>query len=151
MYKRKVRVLFVCTGNSARSQMAEAWARHLGGEWLEANSAGTAPKGVHPHTLTVMREAGVDMSVQSSKLLTPDLMAWADLIVTVCAHADAHCPVVPATVQKRHWPVADPVTSAGDEAQALHRFLAIRDELRERVQGIVGGLRLLARIDADDA
>ena len=151
MFKRKVRVLFVCTGNSARSQMAHAWARHLGAGWLEADSAGVAPKGIHPCTVTVMREVGVDVSAHVSKPLTPELIAWADLVVTVCAHADAQCPVIPVGTQKRHWPVADPAMFAGDDARALPMFRAARDELRERVEGILGGLRLLAATRQDRA
>lgn len=147
MYKRKVRVLFVCTGNSARSQMAEAWARARGGDWLEARSAGVTPATVHPHTITVMREVGIALDGHYSKPLTEELLAWADVVITVCAHADVHCPALPPAVQKRHWPLPDPAAVAGEPAAQLAAFRAVREQVRLYVDGLVGGIRLLARAD----
>lgn len=146
--KRKARILFLCTGNSCRSQMAEGWARHLGGDWLEARSAGIEAHGKDPRAIAVMGEAGVDISGQQSTRLTTDMLAWADTVVTVCGHADEHCPALPPGVQKIHWPIEDPARAAGTEEEVMAVFRAVRDEIRRRVEGLIGGLRLLARSDA---
>lgn len=148
MYKRKARVLFLCTGNSCRSQMAEGWARHLGGEWLEARSAGIEAHGKNPRAIAVMAEAGVDISPQESTRLTPDMLEWADLVVTVCGHADEHCPVLPAGTQKKHWPLADPAKATGSDAEIMATFRATRDDIRARVASLIGGMKMLARSDA---
>lgn len=137
MGNRKMRILFLCTGNSCRSQMAEGWANHLGGGALEARSAGIEAHGQNPRAIAVMREAGIDITSQASKRLTPELLAWADTVVTVCGHADEHCPVLPAHVQKRHWPLIDPARATGSDAEVLAQFRAIRDEVRERVRGLI--------------
>lgn len=137
MGNRKMRILFLCTGNSCRSQMAEGWANHLGGEAIEARSAGIEAHGQNPRAIAVMREAGIDITSQASKRLTPELLAWADTVVTVCGHADEHCPVLPAHVQKRHWPLTDPARATGTDAEVLAQFRAIRDEVRERVRGLI--------------
>lgn len=148
MYKRKVRILFLCTGNSCRSQMAEGWANHLGAHWVEARSAGITAHGKNPRAIAVMQEAGVDISQQSSKVLSPDMLEWADLVVTVCGHADEHCPALPPHVQKRHWPIEDPARATGTEEEILAKFRAVRDEIRGRVEGLLGGLVMMARSDA---
>jgi len=145
MYKRKARVLFVCTGNSCRSQMAEGWANHLGSEWLEARSAGIEAHGKNPRAIAVMRETGVDISHQESTKLTPGMLDWADLVVTVCSHADEHCPILPPRVQKKHWPLEDPAKTQGTEAEILEIFRVTRDEIRGRVEGMIGGMKMLAR------
>jgi arsenate reductase (thioredoxin) len=103
----KTRVLFLCTGNSCRSQMAEGWANHLGKDVLEATSAGIEAHGKNPRAIAVMKEAGVDISQQESRRVTSEMLAAADLIVTVCGHADEHCPVLPPGIEKRHWPFDD--------------------------------------------
>jgi len=147
MYKRKIRVLFLCTGNSCRSQMAEGWANRLGHEWLEARSAGIEAHGKNPRAIAVMREAGVDISHQESTRVTPEMLAWADLVVTVCGHADEHCPVLPSGVQKKHWPLEDPAKATGTEEQIMAKFRATRDEVRGRVEGLIGGIKMPARRD----
>ncbi len=151
MYKRKVKVLFLCTGNSCRSQMAEGWANHLGGDWLEAQSAGIEAHGKNPRAIAVMRDAGVDIESQESTRVTPEMIAWADLVVTVCGHADEHCPVLPAGVQKKHWPLSDPAKATGSEDEVMAVFRATRDEVRSRVEGLIGGLKMMARSDGSDA
>ncbi len=150
MYKRKARILFLCTGNSCRSQMAEGWANHLGGEWLEATSAGIEAHGKNPRAIAVMREAGVDISYQESTCVTPEMLASADLVVTVCGHADEHCPVLPPGVQKKHWPLEDPARASGTEEQIMTKFRATRDEIRHRVEGMIGGLKMMARSDSKE-
>jgi len=150
MYKRKVKVLFLCTGNSCRSQMAEGWANHLGSEWLEAQSAGIEAHGKNPRAIAVMREAGVDISGQESTRVTPEMLAWADLVVTVCGHADEHCPVLPPGVQKKHWPLEDPAKATGTEEEIMKVFRATRDEVKSRVEGVIGGMKLLAHSDSKE-
>ena len=150
MYKHKAKILFLCTGNSCRSQMAEGWANHLGGAWLEAASAGIEAHGKNPRAIAVMREAGVDISHQESTRVTPEMLAWADLVVTVCGHADEHCPVLPPGVQKKHWPLEDPAKATGTEEEIMAKFRATRDEVKSRVEGLIGGIKLLARSDSKE-
>ncbi|MGH7480013.1 MAG: arsenate reductase ArsC, partial [Candidatus Methylomirabilales bacterium] len=103
-----MKILFVCTGNSARSQMAEAFARNYGKGQAEASSAGIDPKGLHPFTVKVMKEKRIDVSRQESKALTDEMLRNADVVVTVCGHAAEHCPALPPHVRKLHWPIDDP-------------------------------------------
>ena len=102
---RKFRVLFLCTGNSCRSQMAEGWAKHLGGGIVEVESAGIESHGKNPRAIAVMYEAGVDISGQESTRVTDEMIARADIVVTVCGHADEHCPMLPPGKRKSHWPM----------------------------------------------
>ncbi len=147
MYKRKARILFLCTGNSCRSQIAEGWANHLGSEWLEATSAGIEAHGKNPRAIAVMREAGVDISHQESTRVNPEMLTWADLVVTVCGHADEHCPVPPPGVRKKHWPLEDPAKATGTEDEIMAKFRATRDEIKNRVEEMIGGIKILARSD----
>jgi len=131
------RILFLCTGNSCRSQMAEGWARHLGGDRLEVRSAGIEAHGKNPRAIAVMAEAGVDISGQESTRLTPAMLDGLDLVVTVCGHADEHCPVLPPGVRRIHWPLDDPARAEGSEAQVMATFRRSRDEIRARVQALL--------------
>lgn len=137
MRKRKLRVLFLCTGNSCRSQMAEGYARHLGHRWLEARSAGIEAHGKNPRAIAAMAEDGVDISGQESTQLAPEMLDWADLVISVCGHADTHCPALPAGVKKRHWPLDDPAQAAGSEEQITAKFRATRDTVRRLVEDLV--------------
>lgn len=141
LMKQKIRVLFLCTGNACRSQMAEGWANHLGGAWLEARSAGIEAHGKNPRAIAVMREAGVDTSHQESVKLTPDIFEWADLVVTVCGHADEHCPAAAPGVQRVHWPLEDPARATGAEEEIMTKFRDARDEVRRRVVELIENLR----------
>ncbi len=136
-----MRVLFLCTGNSCRSQMAEGWARALGGDGLEFQSAGIEAHGKNPRALQVMQEAGLDISAQESTRLTYDMLNWAELVVTVCGHADEHCPVLPPGTRKEHWPLNDPAKATGSDAEILGVFRASRDEIRQRVQNLIARLK----------
>jgi arsenate reductase (thioredoxin) len=136
----KTRILFLCTGNSCRSQMAEGWAKHLGGPWLTAQSAGIEAHGKNPRAIAVMREAGVDIAHQESTRVTDAMLRSADLVVTVCGHADEHCPVLPTGVKKVHWPLSDPAKATGTEDEILAQFRATRDEVRRRVAGLIDSL-----------
>ena len=131
-------MLFLCTGNSCRSQMAEGWLRHLGGERVEALSAGTDPKGVNPLTVRVMAEAGVDISAQRSKSVDEFLGQDLDLLVTVCGGAKESCPVFLGKVgERRHWPIDDPAEAQGTEEEVLTIFRRVRDEIRARVESFL--------------
>lgn len=130
-------VLFVCTGNSCRSQMAEGWARQLGGKWVEARSAGIESHGKNAHAIEVMREAGVDISRQESTKLTDEMLSSADCVVTVCGHADENCPAIPAATRKEHWPLDDPANATGREEEILAIYRASRDDIRRRVEDLI--------------
>lgn len=129
----KSKILFLCTGNSCRSQMAEGFARALAGDQWEVHSAGTAPAGVNPRAVKAMAEAGVDISVHTSKAIDPDLLKSADAVITLCGDAAESCPVTPPGVKRIHWPLPDPARAAGTEEEIMAAFRAVRDEIKERV------------------
>ncbi len=134
-----MKVLFLCTGNSCRSQMAEGWARRLHGELLEAHSAGIAPHGIDARAVQVMGEAGVDISGHRSKHVDELAGATFDWVVTVCDHAHEHCPVFPGAVRMLHVGFEDPprlAAGARDEAEALGHYRRVRDEIRAFVAGL---------------
>lgn len=130
-------LLFLCTGNSCRSQMAEGFARALGGEAVHAMSAGIESHGKNPRAIAVMAEAGVDIAGQESTRLDDAMLAAADYVVTVCGHADEHCPVLPPGVKKEHWPLADPAKATGSDEAILAEFRRTRDEIRDRVADLL--------------
>jgi len=117
--------------------MAEGWLRHLAGDRFEAFSAGIEAHGKNPRAIAVMREAGVDISKQESEILDPGLLQKIDLLVTVCGHADEHCPIVPASCEKQHWPFDDPAGAAGTENGIMDEFRRVRDQIRARVRTFV--------------
>ena len=130
-------LLFLCTGNSCRSQMAEGWARTLGGGRLLAESAGIEAHGKNPRAIAVMAEAGVDISGQESTVVSDEMLKRAAVVVTVCGHADEQCPVLPAGVRKIHWPLTDPAKATGSEEEILQQFRATRDEVKRRVESLL--------------
>jgi len=130
-------ILFLCTGNSCRSQMAEGWATFLGGGRVHAKSAGIEAHGKNPRAILVMEEAGVDIAQQESTRVTEEMLQWADLVVTVCGHADEHCPALPPQKRKLHWPLADPAKAAGSEAEITHQFRQTRDAVRQHVADLL--------------
>ncbi len=137
--QKKFKVLFLCTGNSCRSQMAEGWARHLRGDEIEAHSAGLIARGLNPRAVKVMAEAGVDISGHLSNKVDEMLEVPFDTIVTVCGHADANCPVFPGNVKALHHGFDDPPSLAMDaksEEEALGHFRRVRDEIRDFIQGL---------------
>jgi arsenate reductase len=140
MSQHKTQILFLCTGNSCRSQMAEGWGKHLGHEVAKFESAGIEAHGKNPRAIAVMREAGVDISGQESTRVTDEMIRRADIVVTVCGHADEHCPVLPPRVQKIHWPLSDPAKATGTEDEILAQFRATRDEVRRRVADLIQNL-----------
>jgi arsenate reductase len=133
-------ILFLCTGNSCRSQIAEGWARQLAGNRHTIQSAGIEAHGKNPRAIAVMQEAGVDISGQESTRVTDAMLDAADLVVTVCGHADEHCPALPAGTRKLHWPLNDPAKACGSEAEIMAVFRASRDDIRQRVSELLTGM-----------
>ena len=131
------RVLFVCTGNRARSQMAEGLLRHLAGGRFEVHSAGTEPKGLAANTIEVMREIGVDVSGQRSKHVDVYAGQRFDYVITVCDSARQSCPVFPGGGERIHWDVEDPADTIARGDGPLDAFRAARDELRRRIEEFV--------------
>jgi len=136
---KPLRLLFVCTGNRARSQMAEGWARQLAPPGVEVMSAGTQPnpKGVHPLAIEVMKEKGVDISRYRPKALR-ELAGEFDYVITVCSEADAACPTLPARRARLAWHLPDPDAATGSEAEVREFFRRIRDELERRLREFFG-------------
>ncbi|HMX43952.1 MAG TPA: arsenate reductase ArsC [Elusimicrobiota bacterium] len=135
----KRKILFLCTGNSCRSQMAEGWARHLLGETIEPYSAGIETHGLNPRAVRVMTEAGVDISGHRSKTLADLRGVTFDLVVTVCGHAQEHCPIFPGNTKVIHAGFDDPpklAASAKTEEEALCHYRRVRDEIRTFVRGL---------------
>jgi arsenate reductase len=131
----KPRVLFLCTGNSARSQMAEAFLRKYAGERFEVYSAGLEPSVINPLTVQVMGEVGVDMSEHYAKPLTIYLgKMHFGYLITVCSRADEKCPVFPGMGQRLHWPFDDPAAAEGSAEQRLAIFRRVRDEIEQKVK-----------------
>jgi len=137
LMERPIKVLFVCTGNSARSQMAEGFTRHYGQGRVEALSAGMEPSRLNPYAVKVMREKGIDISRQYSKAFDETLARQMDLVVTVCGHANESCPVLPPDVKRLHWPLEDPAAATGSEAEIQARFREVRDLIEVRVRDLV--------------
>lgn len=129
------RVLFICSGNSARSQMAEGWLRSIGGDRFDARSAGTRPRDtIHPLALQVMSEVGIDMSNHQTKGLTPFLHQSWDFVITVCDDAREECPAFPGASQHISWSFKDPVAATGSEEERLQVFRRVRNEIQTRVR-----------------
>lgn len=137
---RKKRVLFLCTGNSCRSQMAEGFARAMAQDKWDVCSAGTAPAGVNPRAVQVMAEAGIDISGQKSKAIDPEILNSADIVVTLCGDARDNCPLTPPAVRRIHWPLEDPARTTGTEDEIMARFRAVRDEIKKRVAELLATL-----------
>ena len=133
----KLNILFLCTGNSCRSQMAEGWARTLKPDLIEAHSAGIEKKTVNPNAIKTMAEAGIDISGHRSKHVSEFFDAPLDYVVTVCDHANEHCPVFPRPVKHVHVGFDDPpklAQGAATEEEALYHYRRVRDEIRAFVE-----------------
>ncbi|MCX6054160.1 MAG: arsenate reductase ArsC [Chloroflexi bacterium] len=132
----KNRVLFLCTGNSARSQMAEAFLRNYAGDYFEVYSAGLEPKGVNPFSIRVMSEVGIDISAQKSKSVSEYLgKVLVQILITVCDDAEKNCPTNwPGITKKLHWSFEDPAAFIGSEDEKLSKFREIRDQIDQKIQ-----------------
>jgi arsenate reductase len=131
----KKKIVFFCTGNSIRSQMAEAFVRNYAGDHFDVYSAGFEPRVVHPYTLKVMKELGYDLTGHNSKdvnqLIEKENF---EIVITVCSDAEKRCPVIPGVKTKLHWPFEDPVPFIGTEEEKLARFREVRERIDERVK-----------------
>ena len=130
----KKRVLILCTGNSARSQMAEGLLRQLAGDRFEVESAGVEPSFVRPQAIEAMQEVGVDISRQRSKSVDEFTGQEFDYVITVCDNARERCPVFPVKTQRIHWSFDDPAEAKGDEQAVLAVFRRVRDEIEGRLR-----------------
>jgi arsenate reductase len=138
-----MRILFLCTGNSCRSQMAEAWAKYLKKGTLEASSAGVVRHGMNSYAVRVMEEAGVDMTGHSSKTLDDLPSREFDVVVTLCGHAQETCPFFPGAVRRVHRGFDDPPSICSgmtDESEILAVYRRVRDEIRDFVQSLPDSL-----------
>ncbi|MHB1421434.1 MAG: arsenate reductase (thioredoxin) [Bacillota bacterium] len=138
--QRKLVILFLCTGNSCRSQMAEAFACVLGGDGVEVYSAGIEPAGLNPRAVAAMNEVGIDISGQSSDSIKTEILNKADIVVTLCGDARDKCPVIPRIIRHEHWPLIDPAQAEGGEEAIKTVFRAVREEIRDRVANLLGTL-----------
>jgi arsenate reductase len=134
---QKQRILFVCTGNSCRSQMAEGWLRHEAEDRFEVFSAGTHPTSVHPLAIQVMAEQGVDLSSHRSKSVDEVLDQAFDYVITVCGGAKEECPFFPGSTQRLHWDIDDPVRAVGTPEEVLEVFRTVRNEVRGHIQRFI--------------
>ena len=133
MPSSKPKVLFLCTGNSARSQMAEGYLRHVAGDLFEPLSAGIDPQDVNPLAVEAMQEIGIDISSQRSTDVSSFLGHAIPYVITVCDRAKEHCPVFPRTYKVLHWSLEDPAAADGSHDEKLMFFRHVRDELRRRI------------------
>lgn len=133
-------IYFICTGNSARSQMAEGFAREMLGDRFEILSGGLEPSSLNPYAVQAMAEVGVDISGQSSKQIDIDRLWAARIAVTLCGDAEERCPLTPPGVLRLHWPLSDPAKAQGTDEQKLDVFRRVRDEIAVRVRDLSGTL-----------
>jgi len=135
----KQKILIVCTGNSARSQMAEGLLRHEGGDRFDVFSAGTHPTRVRPEAIAVMLEIDLDISGQHSKSINEFMGTQLDFVITVCDSANEACPVFPGIGQRLHWPFEDPAAVVGSEELRKAAFRRIRDQIQARIKAFLDG------------
>lgn len=135
----KKRVLILCTGNSARSQMAEGLLRYIAGDRFEVESAGVAPSSVRAEAISVMKELGIDISGHRSKSVDEFSRQEFDIIITVCDNANENCPVFPGSAERIHWGFDDPAAVTGDEETREAAFRSVRDQIRTRLEEFVTG------------
>ena len=136
-----LRVMFLCTANSCRSQMAEGFAKEIGRGLIEPHSAGLMAAGVHPRAVAVMRKAGIDISDQRSKEIDEGLLREMDVVITLCDNAEEYCPQTPPGIRRIHWPIRDPVGTVGPEERIMDEFRRARDEIREMITAFIGELK----------
>lgn len=142
----KLRVMFLCTGNSCRSQMAEGWARALAGDDIEIKSAGIEAHGQNKMAIRVMKEVGIDISGQESIRVNGEMLEWADLLVTLCDNAEEQCPLLSPHTVKVHLPLPDPAKMRGDEQELLNEFRETREKVRQRVEFVIEQVALEAAV-----
>jgi arsenate reductase (thioredoxin) len=132
-----MKVMFLCTGNACRSQMAEGFSREFGKGIIEPFSAGLIAAGVHPRAIAVMKELGIDIAGQKSKTIDEKLLKTMDVVITLCGNAEEACPWTPPEIRRIHWPINDPVGTVGREKKIMQAFQRARDEIRARVEQFI--------------
>jgi len=136
-----MRIIIICTGNSCRSQMAEAWVNFLAPDWIRALSAGTNPTGyVHPKAIDVMNEVGIDMGETRSKSVSRFIDQEFDYVITVCDEAAQHCPTFPGSGKRINWPFKDPASFVGSEDEVQDIFRNTRNDIRMKVEEFLRAL-----------
>ncbi|MBB6732074.1 arsenate reductase (thioredoxin) [Cohnella zeiphila] len=131
-------VYFLCTGNSCRSQIADGFLNALGGDKYEVKSAGLEAHGLNPRAVQVMKEADIDISGNSSEVIDPEILNRATYVITLCGHADEHCPVIMnPNVVKWHWGFDDPAKATGTEEEVMEKFRKVRDAIKARIEAFV--------------
>jgi arsenate reductase len=137
-----LKIMFLCTANSCRSQMAEGLARELGKGFIEPYSAGVMTADVQPRAIEVMKEIGIDISRQRSKLIDPELLKEMNVLISLCDYADNLCPQLPKGIKKLHWPIKDPVGTTGTEQIIVQAFRRARDEIRLRIIKLIEDIKI---------
>jgi arsenate reductase len=140
----KFHVMFLCTGNSCRSQMAEGWMRTIAGDSIDSKSAGIEAHGQNERAIRSMAEVGVDISQQQSIRINGEMLEWADILVTLCDNAEEQCPVMVGHTVKIHLPLSDPAKLKGSEDELMSEFASIRDQIRQRVEHVIQQLDQVA-------
>ena len=135
------KVMFLCTGNACRSQMAEGFAREFGKGIIEPFSAGLIAAGLHPRASAVMKEIDIDISSQKSKTIDEKLLKTMDVVITLCGNAEHACPWTPPGIMRLHWPINDPVGTLGSEEKIMKAFRRARDEIRVRTEQFISGIK----------
>jgi arsenate reductase len=135
-------VMFLCTGNSCRSQMAEGFARTLGNGLIEPFSAGLMAAGVHPRAIAVMKEIGIDISQQRSKEIDEELIQTMNIVITLCGNAESSCPWTPPEIKRLHWPIKDPVGTIGSEEKVMKEFRRARDKIEKLIEKFISDIRI---------
>ena len=135
--KNKIKVIFVCTGNSCRSQMAEGLLRHMDNDRFEVLSAGTHPSRVHPISIRVMKEIGIDVSTRTSDPLDKYFGYGINYVITLCDNAREFCPTFPGDAKKIHWNIDDPFRSWDNDHKIIGRYRQTRDEIQERIEQFI--------------
>ncbi len=139
---KKIKIMFLCTGNSCRSQIAEGIAKHLGGNRVEIYSAGLEAHGLNPRAIKVMDEIGVGISKHTSDEIDQKLLNTMDYAITLCGDAEDRCPLTPPSVTKMHWPFDDPAQAVGTEAEIMEQFRLIRDAIAKRIEVFFNELQI---------
>ncbi|MCX7830160.1 MAG: arsenate reductase (thioredoxin) [Acidobacteria bacterium] len=133
-----IRIMFLCTGNTCRSQMAEGFAKFYGKDFFEVHSAGVKAEGfVNPIAIKVMQELGIDISDQKSKVIDPVLLNNVDYIITLCGNAEETCPITPPHIKRIHIPIEDPSKTIGREEEVLSAFRNARDEIKDKIKTLL--------------
>lgn len=128
-------VYFLCTGNSCRSQIADGFLKAMGGDKYEVKSAGLEAHGLNPRAVKAMNEVGIDISSHTSDVIDPEILNRSDYVITLCGHADEHCPVIPNNrVTKWHWGFDDPAKAAGSEEEIMAVFREVRNAIKARIE-----------------